>query len=97
MLAALAIVLGYLLGAFPSAYIAGRLLKKEDIRKLGGGNVGALNVYREVGPGAGLAALAADVGKGVLAVFVATGWGYLSGQCSAPGRRPWWAIAGRCI
>jgi glycerol-3-phosphate acyltransferase PlsY len=33
--------------------------------------VGALNVYREVGPAFGLAVLAADVIKGVLAVYAA--------------------------
>ncbi|HEX77364.1 MAG TPA: glycerol-3-phosphate 1-O-acyltransferase PlsY [Dehalococcoidia bacterium] len=81
MLAALAIVLGYLLGAFPSAYIAGRLLKKGDIRKLGGGNIGALNVYREVGPRAGMAVLAADMAKGILAVIVARWLGV-----------PFWAV-----
>ena len=66
-----AIVIGYLLGSIPFAYVVARLNKGMDIRQLGAGNVGALNVYREAGPGFGLAVLAADVGKGVLAVYIA--------------------------
>jgi len=67
----LAVVIGYFLGSFPSAYIAARLIKGVDIRKVGGGNVGALNVMREVGTFAGLAVYLADVAKGSLAVLVA--------------------------
>lgn len=67
----IAVVIGYLLGSIPSAYIATRLAKGEDIRRLGGGNVGGLNVYREVGilPAAGVAIV--DVGKGAAAVAIA--------------------------
>lgn len=67
----LAIVIGYLLGSIPCAYIAGRLAKGADIRQLGGGNVGAVNVMREVGTAAGFAVLFADMAKGSLAVLVA--------------------------
>jgi glycerol-3-phosphate acyltransferase PlsY len=66
-----AIVIGYLLGSVPFAYIIARLKKGIDIRQMGAGNVGALNVYREIGPAFGLAVLAADVAKGVLAVYAA--------------------------
>jgi len=41
----LAILIGYLLGSINSAYIITRLVKREDIRKLGGGNAGARNVF----------------------------------------------------
>ena len=67
----LAVVIGYLLGSIPFAYIAGRLIKGVDIRQVGGGNVGALNTMREIGAVAGLAVLFADMGKGLLAVLVA--------------------------
>jgi len=67
----MAVVIGYLLGSIPSAYIAGRLKKGVDIRRVGGGNMGALNVMREVGTAAGYAVFAADVGKGSLAVLIA--------------------------
>jgi glycerol-3-phosphate acyltransferase PlsY len=68
-----AIVIGYLLGSVPCAYIVARRRKGVDIRKVGGGNVGALNTYREVGPLFGFIVLFADVAKGALAVLVA-GW-----------------------
>ncbi len=67
----IAVVLGYLLGSIPSAYIATRVAAGKDIRQLGGGNVGGLNVYREVGAVPALAAGIADVGKGAAAVAIA--------------------------
>jgi len=68
-----ALVIAYLLGAIPSAYIAGRLVKGVDIRRVGGGNVGAVNAMREIGAVAGLVVLLADMAKGALAVLIA-GW-----------------------
>jgi glycerol-3-phosphate acyltransferase PlsY len=67
----IAVVLGYLLGSIPTAYIATRLARGEDVRRLGGGNVGGLNVYREVGllPAAVVAVV--DLGKGAAAVAIA--------------------------
>jgi len=68
---ALTVIIGYLLGSIPFAYIAGRLIKGADIRRVGGGNVGATNVMREVGTAAGIAVLIADIAKGTLAVLIA--------------------------
>jgi len=65
------VLLAYLLGSIPFAYIAGRLSGGMDIRNLGDGNVGAANAYREIGPGTGVAVLIADVSKGAVAVMVA--------------------------
>jgi len=73
--AVIATAVGYLLGSIPSAYIAGRLIKGVDIRQVGGGNMGALNVAREIGPLAGLAVLIADVAKGAIAVLIARSLG----------------------
>jgi glycerol-3-phosphate acyltransferase PlsY len=67
----IAVIIGYLLGSIPFAYIAARLIKGVDIRRVGGGNVGALNIMREIGTVAGWAVLLADMGKGVLAVLIA--------------------------
>ena len=67
----IAIVIGYLLGSIPPAYIAARLIKGKDIRQLGGGNVGALNTLKEVGRGAGIAVVLADIAKGAAAVAIA--------------------------
>lgn len=73
--AVIAIVTSYLLGSIPFAYIVGRLKKGVDIRQVGGGNVGALNAIREIGLLPGLAVLIADIGKGSVAVLIATGLG----------------------
>jgi len=67
----LAIVVAYLLGSIPFAYIAARLKKGVDIRQIGGGNVGALNTMREIGPAIGFAVLFADITKGLIAVLIA--------------------------
>jgi len=66
-----AVIIAYLLGSIPSAYIVTRLKTGKDIRKLGGGNVGALNVYNEVGKGAAVLVGIIDLGKGAAAVAIA--------------------------
>ena len=68
----LALVVSYLLGSIPSAYLVCRAFKGVDIRKDGSGNVGAMNAIYTVGLGPGLLAGAADVGKGALSVYLAT-------------------------
>jgi len=67
----IAIIIGYLLGSTPSAYIVTRLVKGKDVRQLGGGNVGGLNVFREVGPWPAAAVATADIGKGAAVVAIA--------------------------
>ncbi|MBM4447348.1 MAG: glycerol-3-phosphate acyltransferase [Chloroflexi bacterium] len=66
----LSLVLAYLLGSIPFAYIIGRL-SGLDVRKVGDRNVGTFNVFRHAGLVAGIATLIADVGKGALAILVA--------------------------
>lgn len=63
----------YLIGSIPSAYLVTRLLKGQDIRRLGDGNAGAANVFRTVGSRAGLAVGIVDISKGAAAVFLARG------------------------
>ncbi|MFA5317174.1 MAG: glycerol-3-phosphate acyltransferase [Dehalococcoidales bacterium] len=65
------IIAGYLLGSFPSAYLVTRLVKGQDIRRLGGGNVGGLNTFREVGVLPALVVALIDVGKGAAVVALA--------------------------
>ncbi len=67
----LALVIGYLLGSIPFAYLIARLVKGVDIRKMGGGNVGAVNTMREIGSLPGLGVFLADMAKGALAVLIA--------------------------
>ncbi len=66
----LSIIASYLIGAIPTAYIFGRVLKKIDIRKFGSGNVGATNAFRVLGKGPGTLVLLLDVLKGVMATAV---------------------------
>jgi acyl phosphate:glycerol-3-phosphate acyltransferase len=61
----------YLLGTFPSAWLATRR-RGVDPTAAGSGNPGATNVYRTVGRRAGVLTLAGDVFKG--AVAAALGW-----------------------
>jgi glycerol-3-phosphate acyltransferase PlsY len=64
-------LIGYFLGSIPTAYIATRLATGKDIRKIGGGNVGGLNTYREVGIVPAIVVGIVDVGKGAAAVAIA--------------------------
>jgi glycerol-3-phosphate acyltransferase PlsY len=73
----IAIVIGYLLGSFPSAYLAGRLKKGIDIRKVGSRNMGAMNVFYQVGPMEAMLVTLADLGKGIGAILLVR---WLSGQ-----------------
>jgi len=67
----IAIIAGYLLGSIPTAYIVTRLAIGQDIRRLGGGNVGGLNTILEVGFGYGVAVGLIDCAKGAAAVAIA--------------------------
>ena len=68
--ALLLLAIGYLLGAIPSGYLAGRWLKGIDLRDCGSGSTGATNVLRNVGKGPALVVFLIDVGKGALAVLL---------------------------
>jgi acyl phosphate:glycerol-3-phosphate acyltransferase len=63
----LAVVAGYLLGALPFGYWVPRLVRGEDIRTLGSGNVGASNVFRVYGRSLGIPVALLDVAKGFAA------------------------------
>ena len=64
------LICSYLLGAIPTAYIFGKMLKGIDIRQHGSGNVGATNAFRILGKGPGSLVLFLDVLKGALAITV---------------------------
>ena len=63
-----ALLISYLLGSIPTAYLFGRILKGIDIRKVGSGNVGATNALRALGRGPGITVLLLDILKGFVAV-----------------------------
>ncbi len=66
----LSLVIAYLLGSIPFAFIVAEL-KKVDNRRVGTGNVGTMNVARELGLLPGIAVLVLDMAKGCLAIFIA--------------------------
>lgn len=68
---AIALISSYLIGSLPTAYVVGRLVRGIDIRQVGSRNMGAMNVFYNVGIAAGLLVLAVDIGKGAAAVFLA--------------------------
>ncbi len=68
---AIAIIGAYLIGSFPSAYVMARLRKGIDIREVGTRNMGAMNVFYQVGFVEGVLVLAVDIGKGAAAIVIA--------------------------
>jgi acyl phosphate:glycerol-3-phosphate acyltransferase len=65
-----ALIIAYLLGSIPSAFVIGKLRKGFDIRKVGTKNMGAMNTFYSVGFWWGMLVLVIDIGKGMLAVLV---------------------------
>jgi acyl phosphate:glycerol-3-phosphate acyltransferase len=61
----------YLIGAVPAGYIVVRMAKGIDIREHGSGNPGATNVFRVIGPFAGILTYVIDFLKGYLPVYLA--------------------------
>jgi glycerol-3-phosphate acyltransferase PlsY len=68
LLTIVALLVSYLLGSIPTAYLFGKVVKGIDIRKVGSGNVGATNALRVLGKSAGITVLVIDILKGLIAV-----------------------------
>ncbi len=64
------LLISYLVGAIPTGFIVGKLLRNIDIRQHGSGNLGGTNVWRVLGPKAGVFVLGCDIGKGYLVVAI---------------------------
>jgi len=67
----LSIIIGYLLGSIPTAYIVSRIRKGIDIRNIGSRNMGGANVMREIGAREGVLVGLIDIAKGVGAILIA--------------------------
>jgi glycerol-3-phosphate acyltransferase PlsY len=67
----LVIIISYILGSLPTAYLAGRFLKGKDIRQMGDENAGAANAYQELGAKAGIFVFIVDTAKGAVVVLIA--------------------------
>ena len=68
MLPIFGVLIAYLAGSIPSAYIAGKM-RGVDLRKHGSGNLGATNVARVLGTRIGAIVFIADLLKGFLPVY----------------------------
>ncbi|HAY1933389.1 TPA: glycerol-3-phosphate 1-O-acyltransferase PlsY [Staphylococcus aureus] len=64
------LLLSYLIGAFPSGFVIGKLFFKKDIRQFGSGNTGATNSFRVLGRPAGFLVTFLDIFKGFITVFL---------------------------
>ena len=70
-------LIAYLIGSFPTAYLITKKLVDKDIRKIGSGNIGAINTLRAIKEAKSaklaivgfISVLVIDMGKGALAVF----------------------------
>ncbi|MEI7759394.1 MAG: glycerol-3-phosphate 1-O-acyltransferase PlsY [Thermoleophilia bacterium] len=93
---ALIIVGGYLVGSIPFGVVVVLLLRGEDIRKQGSGNIGASNVWRSYGRWLGVPVALLDVAKGFVSAYVGLRvggeWvGVLAGSAAMLGHaRPIW-------
>ena len=63
------LLLSFLIGAFPSGFVIGKLFFKKDIRQFGSGNTGATNSFRVLGRPAGFLVTFLDIFKGFITVF----------------------------
>lgn len=70
----LGLVISYLLGSIPSAYLAGKACRGIDLRQHGSGNLGATNVYRVMGGKIAALVFAFDIAKGALPVLLLPRW-----------------------
>jgi glycerol-3-phosphate acyltransferase PlsY len=70
MMAAIGLLIAYLVGSIPAAYLAGRAVRGIDLREHGSGNLGATNVMRVMGAKIGIIVLLFDVAKGALPVLL---------------------------
>lgn len=67
MALAVLLVLSYLVGAFPTSIVLGKLFRGIDIREHGSGNAGGTNAWRVLGWKIGLPVMVLDVAKGAIA------------------------------
>jgi glycerol-3-phosphate acyltransferase PlsY len=72
MTSVLVVLGGYLLGSMPFGYWVVLLLRGEDIRKVGSGNIGATNVWRTYGRWLGIPIVLLDIAKGLVPALVGT-------------------------
>ncbi len=84
----LLVAVAYLVGSIPFGMVVAKAAGKGvDLRKVGSGNIGATNVARSLGKGAGAVTLLLDAGKAVFALALTD---FVTGGSSSM----WLALAG---
>jgi acyl phosphate:glycerol-3-phosphate acyltransferase len=63
---ALLLLASYLIGAFPTSYLVGKLVRGIDLRQHGSGNLGATNTFRVLGWSAAVPVFIVDIVKGLV-------------------------------
>lgn len=86
---AVALLIGYLSGSLPFGLWLGQWLKGVDVRTVGSRNLGATNVYRELGAPIGVATLVLDIAKGTLPTWLVP----LAFGAQFPGGPEWCRLA----
>ena len=84
----LGLVLAYVAGSIPAAYIAGKVTRGIDLRQHGSGNLGATNVFRVLGAKIAIVVLLFDAAKGAVPVLYLPRLSGLIGSAATM-----WAIA----
>jgi glycerol-3-phosphate acyltransferase PlsY len=70
------LIFGYLMGSCPTGYVLVKLVKGEDIRRFGSGNIGATNVARVLGKKWAVTTAVVDMLKGGAAILIAMAFGH---------------------
>ncbi|MYI82199.1 MAG: acyl-phosphate glycerol 3-phosphate acyltransferase, partial [Chloroflexi bacterium] len=70
MIAALLVLIGYLIGSIPFGVLVGRIYRGVDVRDYGSGKTGFTNTLRSLGWGAALIVITADNAKGAAPVLI---------------------------
>ena len=94
VVAAIALVGGFWIGAVPFGVLVGRLFYRRDIRAEGSGNIGAANALRTLGRKGAAVVLLLDALKGALPVFLVTLTGGSTAVAALAGGA---AVLGHCF
>ncbi|MFP6570856.1 MAG: glycerol-3-phosphate 1-O-acyltransferase PlsY [Dehalococcoidia bacterium] len=65
------LIVAYVLGAFPTGLLVGKLVRGVDIRRYGSGSTGSTNVYRTLGKIPTAFVVLLDIAKGIVTVGIA--------------------------
>jgi acyl phosphate:glycerol-3-phosphate acyltransferase len=66
----LIVLIAYLIGSIPTAYVLFKIKKGDDIRKYGSGNVGGTNIIRTIGTSWGVLTIFIDAIKGFIPILL---------------------------